>query len=292
MRGIRNDGALTLECTSAPLRKLAAHGPSLHPLSHPEIIEVCLAAGFAGIEGHAYLFANLSARNLEKLREKYNRNGLQISSFHLPYEPDVAALDESVRLDAVATLKTALRKTALLGVRVAVLHPTASRCDVGIVGFEPLLNALEKSLSALLPIAEAEGVIIALENIPPYEMERFGSRPEHFRRFKERFAHPFLGFCLDTGHALLSLHDRAFEMAEVMKSHIQALHLQDNAGNTDSHLAPGRGLVDWETVGRILREIHFTHPACIEAPPFAYGPDYSQDAWNELRSNTARLLPL
>lgn len=75
-----------------------------------------------------------------------------------------------------------------------------------------------------------------------------------------------------------------------MKPALRAFHLVDNAGDRDSHLAPGHGLVDWAQVAALLAEIGFTGTACIEAPPFAYGPDYSVAAWAAYLRDTKQLL--
>jgi len=276
--------------SSSPTRSFSALSTSLKNKTHSEIIELCLKSGFSGIEAHPFLSQNVEEPALVKIGEQYHACGLKIDSFHLPYL-DLASLDELARLHALENFKLTLRQAAALGARVGITHPTKAS-GVADCGLNPLLDALEKSLSELLPLAESLGVILALENLGPAGIDRLGSAPEHFEAFKKRFAHSSLGFCLDTGHALLSLHGRAIELAEVMKDHLQAFHLNDNAGDRDSHLAPGRGLVDWASIARLLREINFTHAACIEAPPFAYGPNYRVEAWQQLYTNTAELLPL
>ncbi len=253
---------------------------------------ICRAAGFAGIEGHARLFPDTTEIALAEERSLYTEAGLMISSFHLPYgeREDIAALAEADRKEAVATAKHWLSCAAQLGARVAILHPTTRRLDMRIEGEKGFLRALERSLGELLPLAEQLGVVIALENLPPANGGRLGTSPEHFTLFLEKFRHPFLGFCLDTGHALLAGHDRAEAFYDAMKPALQAFHLTDNAGDRDSHLAPGRGLVRWTAVRRLLDEIGFAYPACIEAPPFAYGPLYDEASWCRLRAETCDLL--
>ena len=64
-----------------------------------------------------------------------------------------------------------------------------------------------------------------------------------------------------------------------------AFHLADNAGDRDSHLAPGRGNVPWGALFRAAAEAGFSGSMCIETPPFAAGPDYSMEAWIGLRED-------
>jgi sugar phosphate isomerase/epimerase len=97
------------------------------------------------------------------------------------------------------------------------------------------------------------------------------------------FDHPSLGFCLDTGHALVAAGpERAGEFFEVMAPRLIAFHLADNAGDRDSHLAPGHGLVDWEQFFRQVVRLNYAHGMCVETPPFAPGPSYSLEAWRRM----------
>ncbi len=275
-----------------PLWTYAAHGPSFHHRSHEEIRTLCQEAGFSGIEAHAKLFAGLDGNGVEEEGRLYRAAGLKIDSFHLPYgaEANVAALYEADRRDAVTITKAALATAARLGARVAILHPSTKLLDLRVESFDACLRALGRSLEELLPLAESLNIIIALENLPARDCERFGSIPEHFHCFHEKFAHPHLGFCLDTGHALLSLHAQAAEFHDAMKPALCAFHLEDNAGDRDSHLAPGRGLVNWSEIACFMQSVGFAHAACVEAPPFAYGPIYSSQAWRGLHDQTRALL--
>jgi len=277
---------------SEPRWTYSAHGPSFHHRSHEEIRTLCRNAGFSGIEAHAKLFPDMDGDAIEEEGRRYRAAGLKIDSFHLPYgvADDVAALYETGRRAAVETMKTTLHAAARLGARVAILHPSTARLDLRVESFDTCLRALGRSLEELLPLAETLNIVIALENLPSADMERFGTLPEHFCRFHEQFAHPNLGFCLDTGHALISRHAHAAEFHDAMKPAIAAFHLEDNAGDRDSHLAPGRGLVNWSEVARYMEEVGFVHAACVEAPPFAHGLLYSSEAWCELHEQTCRAL--
>ena len=130
----------------------------------------------------------------------------------------------------------------------------------------------------------------AVENmLPGHDGPRLGSSPDHITAFAKRFGHPNLGFCLDTGHALVAGGpERAHEFADAMGTSLAAFHLADNAGDRDSHLAPGRGLVDFAAVFRGAAGIGYAHPMCIEAPPFAHlaGGSFPLAAWQALVAET------
>ncbi len=260
-------------------------------LPHEPIFEICTHAGLSGIEGFPPLFPDASHSALEETTAAYRDGGLGIDSFHLPLgaENDIASFYETDRAQAVDVSRHWMECSAALGSRVVIQHPTTSGLCVDVEGVDNYLRQLDKSLQTLLPIAEQLNLTIALENLPPRERAiRFSARPEHFELLSREFDHPNLGFCLDTGHALMSGgNDKVAAFLDAMAPRMAAFHLADNAGDRDSHLAPGHGLVDWSTVFRKAAQIEFEHPMCIETPPFAQGhPDYSLDAWRQMVVDT------
>jgi sugar phosphate isomerase/epimerase len=134
-------------------------------------------------------------------------------------------------------------------------------------------------------------MILALENSLPRVEGRFGSRAEHLEAFIRELEHPRFGLCLDTGHAQVAGgQGGAVRLFDVMRPRLTAFHMQDNAGDRDSHLAPGRGSVDWGGIFRRLAAMDFDGPVCIEAPPFAPGPLYETEAWRKLVKDTDELV--
>lgn len=255
--------------------------------SHEEKQTICQRAGLSGIEPMGAFFAGVADKKLEGLAAQYRDAGVVFDSFHLRFSAndDIAGFYETTRQQAVDVLKAEMERAARVGARVVIQHPSTNRFSVEAEGgLDPYLRQIGKSLGELLPHAASLGLVIALENmLPGVEGPRLGSRPEHFAAFWQHFGDEHLGFCLDTGHALVAGGpDGADAFHEVMAPHMAAYHLADNAGDRDSHLAPGRGLVDWATVFKRAAGIGYAHPMCIETAPFAHGPDYSLESWEEM----------
>jgi len=253
------------------------------------ILETCQYAGLSAVDGTYRFFQNHSDAEMDAFAGIFRNGGMGIDTFHLPFTAadDVTSFYETVRRSAVDRIQAWMEKASRLGASVGILHPTTVGYGVDVEGLDTYLRQLGKSLDALLPAAENLNFTIAIENLLPGQGGRFASRPEHFTRIIENFAHPNLGFCLDTGHALVSAGpERAGDFLEVMASHLVAFHLADNAGDRDAHLAPGHGLVDWDPVFRKAAKIQFSRPMCIETPPFAPGPDYAPDAWKQMIIDT------
>jgi sugar phosphate isomerase/epimerase len=260
-----------------------------------KIIRLCRHAGLSGIEWNAERCAGKSDADLVRIRRAYRAAELKLDSFHLPMNPedDVASFYETFRRATVERFLRLLEQAARLGCRVVILHPSTNRLSTKTEGLDWYLRQLDKSLRTLLPRAASLRLAIALENMLPGERGgRLGSSPAHFVRFRRAFDHSALGFCLDTGHALVAggpMGPAAF--FDAMAPRLIAFHLADNAGDRDSHLAPGHGLVDWKAVFSRLHRLGYRHPACIETPPFAHGPNasYSLTAWRKMVADTAAL---
>ncbi len=262
---------------------------------HETIISTCQTAGVNSIEMPSYLIEGMGFGELEELERQYAEAGIRIDSFHLPFtaEDDLSNFYETGRRHAVDRIRQFLELIPALKVRVAIQHATTSpilmggnlhKTSVDVEGFDPFLRQLGKSLDELLPIAESGGIQIALENMQsPEDGGRFCSRPEHFERLAAEFDHLNLGFCFDTGHALISVGpDRVDELFDAMAPRLCQFHLADNAGDRDSHLAPGRGLVDWNQFFRKVVQLDYRYGMCVETPPFAPGPNYAMESWQQM----------
>lgn len=265
---------------------------SLRAKTPEQIRDTCLAAGLGGIEATASATQNMTDAELESFRRTFEDAGLKVVTFHLPFTAvdDIASFYNTSRESTVRSQIAWFDRAVLIGATIGIQHPTTTRFDVAVEGLERYLGHISKSLDTLLPAAESRGFTIAIENMLKADGGRFGSEPEHFARIAAKYDSPALGFCLDTGHALVSLGDRSPEMQDAMGKRTVAYHLADNAGDRDSHLAPGHGLVDWSTLFRKAAESSYTGTMCIETPPFAAGPPYSDDAYKGMVDGCERLV--
>jgi sugar phosphate isomerase/epimerase len=64
-----------------------------------------------------------------------------------------------------------------------------------------------------------------------------------------------VGFCLDTGHQAAFSTTPLGQWVESLAPFLAQLHLHDNFGNWDDHLALGRGSIDFESLFRTLKKI-------------------------------------
>ncbi len=121
---------------------------------------------------------------------------------------------------------------------------------------------LENSLQTWQWMAERLsqlGSRLMLENV--YE-----NGPEEIRPLFEQLTEHGVGFCLDTGHMTAFGKTSAAEWIEVLGEHLGQLHLHDNHGDHDQHLALGAGGIDFAALFGRLVTVHPTAPVITLEP--------------------------
>jgi sugar phosphate isomerase/epimerase len=85
------------------------------------------------------------------------------------------------------------------------------------------------------------------------------------------------GFCLDTGHLLAFAHCPWQDWLPAMHPWLGQLHLHDNQGHTDAHLAIGKGVFDFEGLFSYLKaeDLH---------PIITLEPHTEDDLWESLNA--------
>lgn len=79
----------------------------------------------------------------------------------------------------------------------------------------------------------------------------FDQDPELILRLIEAVNSDNIGICLDIGHCNLSK-TSIKNWIEKLKDHIIQLHINDNNGILDRHLAVGDGIINWEDVSNLI----------------------------------------
>jgi sugar phosphate isomerase/epimerase len=144
-----------------------------------------------------------------------------------------------------------------VGAETLVLHPIC----LGLLKPEDRLDVPE--ILRLADYAAARDVRLAVENMPDSMcildriLDEIGDSPENTN----------LGICIDTGHAYMS-HDAGREPVcnylERYAGQLVHVHLHDNHGESDEHLVPGEGSIDWPRALRTLDEAGFDGTAVLE----------------------------
>jgi sugar phosphate isomerase/epimerase len=229
-----------------------------------DIIDAVQASGFRQIEICSYP-RHLDYHNDDQVRragDRLRELDLHPFSFHAPFADhiDITSFDDSVRRAAVEELLTACHAAAAMGVRHVVLHPGPERS--GRPPEHEFLRHMKLAAESLNVVARrcAElSVRLLLENMLPHLL--FGRTSDMLFLLGE-IKEADVGACLDTGHANLA-GDLPL-VVHKLSGHLKMLHVNDNRGNSDAHLCPGDGVINWRGLLTELRKHHFKGSLILE----------------------------
>jgi sugar phosphate isomerase/epimerase len=139
-------------------------------------------------------------------------------------------------------------------------------------------------LAAAAPGYGAAGVRLCLENHYPFdyqEKHELGDRPEQFLALFARVSSDALRFCLDTGHAHMTCNVSEFLVG--LGPALGCVHVADNLGEHDDHLAPGEGTIDWSVLLRAIAAAGFRGPYVLEFPE-TRGPECYEEVAARVRA--------
>jgi len=207
-------------------------------------VEVFASPGHFEWEDGAYV-----ARIARDLREL----GLAVFSAHAPWAPgqDISAADGAQRAASLQSVRRAVDALVAMGGQVLVLHPGATLTDPGRKA--ELLDVAAESTEGVAAYCRARGVRVALENPPPYELG--GDNADMLALYRRLAGDPTIAACFDTGHAHVSA--EGIDFLRDIPQEVVLVHISDNHGAQDEHLAPGDGTLPWARLWPLLRARHF-----------------------------------
>ncbi|MCM2466043.1 sugar phosphate isomerase/epimerase family protein [Methanoculleus oceani] len=193
--------------------------------------------------------------NFAAVRENLESTGLR-ATVHAPYSDlNLASLNYPIWRESIRQTCCCIQHAAALTDRVTV-HP-GFVSPVGKLVPEKVWEMQKTALVEIGRYAEEHGVLACVENM--ISIKDFLCRyPEEILGLTEGIAG--IGVTLDIGHANTNGQVDAF-LAHVKE--ISHLHVHDNHGQSDEHLALGDGTIVWEKVGRIVAR-DYSGPVVIE----------------------------
>jgi len=199
--------------------------------------------------------------------------GLAAASVHLPFYPSVPELLEQNTRWSLIDHSAAARKSALAASADGLFAAAALGADCGVLHLgwqnDTWDRACEEwareAVAALVPVAREAGVKLLLENIISS-----GTRVSKLIELLDEIdplGH--VGLCVDLGHA--HVEGNVVEELQAALPRLDHLHVHDNDGNTDSHLAPGKGTIPWRDVLAELQGADYQGYAALELRDYSRG---------------------
>lgn len=189
-------------------------------------------------------------------------------TFHAPFF-DLApgALDPVILEASREKLRRAFQLIPLFRPRSIVCHLQFEENKQGYK-YEQWRAAALATWQELIEIAAIHNTPVMLENT--YE-----HNPAAHEDILGRLNHPQAQFCLDVGHLMSFAQSPWQEWLPRLSPWLGQLHLHDNHGKSDEHLAPGRGHFDFSGLFSFLRKNQLRPLVTLE-------PHSEDDLWAAL----------
>ncbi len=194
-------------------------------------------------------FISSEAPDFDKVMDIYIRNGITVETLHAPFDGINAmwGSDKEKGDRMLARLFDSVDKCAKYGIPVTIIHVSSGR---------PMPEISEEGIrryTTLFEYAEKKGVKVALENLRYIE---------NLKYFFDRYTSPV--FCWDTGHE--NCYTDGIKHMELFGNRLGALHIHDNrcAWDSDDHLLPFDGAIDFEEVARYIADSGYDGTIMLE----------------------------
>lgn len=229
------------------------------------LLGLVASVGFAAVEwfetGPKEIWTDAAVA--EKIRAAMRPKEL-VSQYHAPFMGsfDLGRDGDAPRPPESAALVIAhmLDRAERLGARLVTAH--VGSCPPGLDRAEAMRNVME-GLRLATPDIERRRIRLALENhTPAYVKGPLGDRPEDFDWLLANLPSQWIGQNIDLGHANIDGHVDGFLSRPLDR--VFNMHLHDNRGKADDHLALGKGGIDWESVLPRLARGGYAGPLTLE----------------------------
>ena len=206
---------------------------------------------------------------LDKVKDFANKLGIKFVQSHAPMGKPITKDEKHDRY--MFMLRRSIECCAYLGIDKIVVH---SGHEMGVLKKENFEKNKEFYLS-ILDFAQNLGVKILTENFNKMTLPDkwyWTDNPCDIVQLLELINHPNLAVCYDIGHANL-IDIAQHEQLATLGKRVEALHVQDNNGQLDYHVAPFFGTTNFDSVMYGLKEIGYNGYFTLESTNF-YTGDY------------------
>ena len=253
-------------------------------------LELASQLDLEGVELYPRFFASLDAAYLREVRQVLDANGLQMPM--LCNSPDFTWPEAEARAREVASTRRMIELTAELGGQYCRVLSGQNR-----PGLDPgeAHGWVVDSLTALLPHAQAAGVVLVMENHYKdglWEYPEFAQSHARYLAVLDAVDSPWLRVQFDPSNAIVAGED-AYALLERVLPRVATMQASDRTfeGGTLKHGVIGRGLNDYDRIFSTLSRAGWDGWVSIEdgeGPTVEEGMANLRDSAAFLRGKLAR----
>lgn len=230
----------------------------------------------ADIKGLTYAGKSVFERSFAEVWQHHQaelaiirKNGLTISQAHAPFPAYVPGHPEVLEF-MIGVYKNAIRLCHHAGCKYLVIHGISLEAADTVNTPESIAELNWHLYTSLIPTLLECNVTVCLENL----VTRYGAYTEGvcsdpheaadmIDRLNAEAGREVFGFLLDVGHLqLANKNPRTF--IPIIGKRLKALHLHDNDGIDDQHMAPMTGKINWQLLCDCLKEVGYNGDLSFE----------------------------
>ena len=184
--------------------------------------------------------------DFKRIGRELSRAGLACS-FHAPFlDLSLGAIDPKIRQVSLERMEQVFSLIPLLNPRWIVCHAAYESRHYQEHETYWLAGVIQ-SFKHLLSLLKPTQTPLMVENV-------FEETPRQLEDLFQTLPSPLLRFCLDVGHHRLYGQEPLEHWIERLGHRLGLLHLHDNQGSADDHLALGRGCINFPYFFNLLKE--------------------------------------
>ncbi len=201
-----------------------------------------------------------------KIREV--RDILQTFNFkyfiHAPsIDINLASLNLALRKTSEKLILKTLEVSSKLDVRLVVSHVGRLSRDYPKSMVNKAINNVLTCIKRIVKASKELDIVFSIENDHSSSDYILAGFPKQVKFLVENSG---CGFTFDIGHA--NTLGKINDFLELMEQYMVSVHLHDNDGTRDSHLALGKGNIDFESLLEKMKKDKITKPLIIECHSF------------------------
>ena len=198
---------------------------------------------------HQFPSENIDVEILESFNLKY--------SIHSPFmDVNIAALQNKSRLNSINQIKDSIDLANKIDADVVVIHPGLAPFLANKYFSDIVYETANKSIKELGEYGMDLGILATIENMPTFEAMIYYNLPD----LHELLTGYDMHMTLDIGHA----NHAGYPANEMYFDSIKHIHIHDNFGDDDAHLALGEGSIDLKCIVNTLEKNNYDGIYIIE----------------------------
>ena len=198
---------------------------------------------------HQFPTEHITADILESYNLKY--------SIHTPFmDVNIATLQDKSRINSVNQIKDSIDLANEIDAEAVVVHPGLASFLAKKYFLDDVYKAANESIADICGYSKDLGVLTTIENMPDFDAMIY----QNINELNDFLVSLDMGMTLDIGHA----HHVGYTPDEMIFDSIKHVHIHDNFGDDDAHLALGEGNIDLKHIINSLENKNYDGIYIIE----------------------------